>query len=180
MKVVNLYGGPGAGKTATAWGLASELKKRGYNVEYVPEFAKKCVYENRLNILSGDQLYVLAKQHHDILTLSKHTMDFVIVDSPILISATYNNHENLSQDILNLLVKELDSRYENINILIERNLAFEYNPNGRVQKDISAAITVDTDIKKQLKYFNTPYTSVKCSEFVVQDIMRLLLLRSEE
>ena len=41
--VVNLFAGPGAGKTTCAWEIASELKKRGIVTEYVPEYAKELV-----------------------------------------------------------------------------------------------------------------------------------------
>ena len=175
MKVINLYGGPGVGKSTTALLLSGELKKRGLNVEYIPEYAKRCVYENRLDILETDQLYVLAKQHRDLLTLSKHTMDFVIVDSPILLSAAYNKHINLNQDILNILVKELNNKYDNINIFVNRNPTFVYNPNGRTQKDVTEAIERDIDIKNQLEHFNTSFTEIMCSEFIVTDILRKVL-----
>ena len=33
--VVNCYAGPGAGKTTCAWEVASQLKKKGINTEYV-------------------------------------------------------------------------------------------------------------------------------------------------
>ena len=36
--VVNLLAGPGAGKTTCAWAIASELKKRGIETEYVSEY----------------------------------------------------------------------------------------------------------------------------------------------
>ena len=38
--VVNCYAGPGAGKTTCAWEVASQLKKKGINTEYVSEYAK--------------------------------------------------------------------------------------------------------------------------------------------
>lgn len=40
--IVNLFGGPGAGKTTCAWEIAAELKKAGLVVEYVSEVAKDC------------------------------------------------------------------------------------------------------------------------------------------
>ena len=39
--VVNLYGGPGAGKSTAALQLVAELKKRGINADYVSEYAKE-------------------------------------------------------------------------------------------------------------------------------------------
>lgn len=39
-KVINLYGGPGTGKSTTAAMLFAKMKLAGFNCEYVPEFAK--------------------------------------------------------------------------------------------------------------------------------------------
>ena len=43
--VVNLAGGPGAGKSTTMAGLFSHLKIAGYNCEMAPEWIKGKVYE---------------------------------------------------------------------------------------------------------------------------------------
>lgn len=43
--VVNLFGGPGCGKSTTMARLFADLKTRGLNVEMVSEFAKDLVYE---------------------------------------------------------------------------------------------------------------------------------------
>ena len=36
--VINAYGGPCSGKSTTCLHLVAELKKRGYNAEYVSEY----------------------------------------------------------------------------------------------------------------------------------------------
>ena len=51
--VVNAFGGPGAGKTTSCWEIASELKKAGYCVEYVSEYAKELVWEGQMELLDG-------------------------------------------------------------------------------------------------------------------------------
>ena len=45
--IVNLFAGPGAGKTTCAWEIASELKKRNIQAEYVPEYAKELVWDEK-------------------------------------------------------------------------------------------------------------------------------------
>jgi tRNA uridine 5-carbamoylmethylation protein Kti12 len=51
--IVNLYAGPGAGKTTCAWEIASRLKKENVSTEYVSEYAKELVWEGNLELLSG-------------------------------------------------------------------------------------------------------------------------------
>lgn len=58
--VINLWGGPGCGKSTTMARIFSELKVKGYNVEMVSEFAKDLVYEKRDETMK-DELYIFAK-----------------------------------------------------------------------------------------------------------------------
>ena len=55
-KIINLFGGPGCGKSTTASGIFYELKKRGYECELSLEFAKDKVWEDSLRTLD-DQIY---------------------------------------------------------------------------------------------------------------------------
>ena len=59
-KIINLFGGPGCGKSTTASGIFYELKKRGYECELSPEFAKDKVWEDSLRTLD-DQIYIFGK-----------------------------------------------------------------------------------------------------------------------
>lgn len=58
---VNLFGGPGAGKSTTAASLFAEMKKLGKNVELVTEVAKDFVWEERQKTLEI-QPYITVKQ----------------------------------------------------------------------------------------------------------------------
>lgn len=51
--VVNCFAGPSAGKTTCAWEIASELKKKGIEAEYVSEYAKELVWDNNSKLLDG-------------------------------------------------------------------------------------------------------------------------------
>ena len=42
---VNVFGGPGSGKSTMAYAVAAELKARGYTAECVGEVVKDCIYE---------------------------------------------------------------------------------------------------------------------------------------
>ena len=59
MKVINLFAGPGIGKSTTAAGVFWKMKTLGFKVELVTEFAKSLVYASDLKL--NDQLYVFAK-----------------------------------------------------------------------------------------------------------------------
>lgn len=136
--LVNLYGGPGCGKSTGMAYLFSHLKMAGVNCEMVPEFAKELVWEERFKTLS-DQIYVFGKQQKRIKML-EGKVDVVITDSPLLLSLHYG--KDLS-DSFKQLVLETYNQYDCMNFLLRR--VKEYNPNGRMQiedeaKDIDAVL----------------------------------------
>lgn len=88
LKVVNLFGAPGVGKSATRSGLFWLMKIKGLSVEEVTEFAKYLVLAKRMWQLQSDQLYVLAKQHHKMLIL-KGSYEFAVTDSPLMLAGYY-------------------------------------------------------------------------------------------
>src|SRR6266446_4338308 len=88
MKVINLFGGPGTGKSTVASDLFALMKWQNMNVELVTEFAKEVTWEKHHNIFN-DQLYILAQQNRRLERL-KDQVNYVISDSPILMYQAYN------------------------------------------------------------------------------------------
>ena len=80
MIVINFFGGPNSGKSTQAAGLFHKMKIEGYSIEHVNEYAKMCVWENRMEILE-DQLYVMAKQNRRVKRL-KGKVDFCVTPRP--------------------------------------------------------------------------------------------------
>ena len=167
MKVINLFSGPGAGKSTTAAGLFYEMKCLGLNVEYVQEYAKDLVYEKRDNILS-DQIYVFAKQQRRIARLQDHGIEWVITDSPIPLGLVYLKPGVLS-DHFHELVWEVFHKYDNHNFLLSRNV--KYNPVGRNQKLESEAVQFDQAVKQLLNAWNVPFESIVGGEPAVSTIL---------
>ena len=153
MKVVNLFAGPGAGKSTTAAGLFHLMKLEGMSVELVTEYAKEMTWEKRNNILT-DQLYILAKQHRRVLRL-QNEVDYVVTDSPFLVGILYRN-EHYSET-LDRLVIELWNKYENVNFFLERVKA--YVPVGRNQTEDEAR-RIDVATRDLLARLQVQYETV--------------------
>jgi len=133
--VINLYGGPGSGKSTTAAGVFSKLKLLGVNVELVTEYAKDLTWEESFKKL-GNQNIVSANQHHRQWILND--VDVIITDSPIIQGLIYSNkyHDH---------IMELFNEFDNINIFLNRKKA--YQTKGRSQT-LDQAITLDNKIKE--------------------------------
>jgi hypothetical protein len=168
MQVINLFGGPGAGKSTTAAGLFYEMKKMRLEVELVTEYAKDMVWEGRHNILE-DQIYIFAKQQRRISRLRDHRIDWVITDSPIALGLVYLREGSLSNNFRDLVMEVFDS-FENHNFLLQRN--FEYNPIGRNQKDLEAAEIYDQKVAALLDARDIPFKTVVGGEWAVTRILQ--------
>jgi predicted ATP-dependent serine protease len=114
--VINIFGGPGIGKSTLAAQIYTELKKRHINIEYIPEYPKELVYEERLLTLK-DQIYVFAHQHHKIWTAAKHNQ-VVVTDSPIILSTVYNPETSIN---FRALILEMHNKFNSMNIVLKRN-----------------------------------------------------------
>lgn len=60
---VNLYGGPGSGKSTTAAGVVSQLKLLSINAELVTEYAKDLTWEKSQHILVNNPHCVVVEQY---------------------------------------------------------------------------------------------------------------------
>jgi len=157
MIVINLFAGPGVGKSTTRALIFAHCKIAGIKIEETTEYAKDLQYEERFDILA-DQLYVLAKQNRKLERL-KNKVDCVISDSPILLGIAYKPLEYLSTNF-NALAFELFNTYTNINFFLERDTnEANYQTYGRSQT-YNEAVILDNQIKSLLTDNKIPYISI--------------------
>lgn len=149
--VINLFGGPGCGKSTIAAELFAILKKQGYECELVTEYAKDKVWEESYKTLEN-QIYVFAKQLHRMWRL-KDKVQFIITDSPLPLSIIYDRDKN--EDLKNLIITTFNS-FDNINIVINRSTV--YNQNGRYQNE-EQANELDNQIRELLISYFIPFIS---------------------
>lgn len=171
MKIINLWAGPGAGKSTTASGLFFLMKQRGINVELVSEYAKELTWDQRHNVLC-DQLYVTAKQNRRLSRLVNHNLDFVITDSPLLLGIEYSPPNYLNNKF-EVMLFELWDQYDNLNFFLERNKP--YNPIGRNQSEKQAR-QIDENILELLKNSNINFHSIVSDSNAPLKILEILEL----
>lgn len=151
-KIINLIGGPGVGKSTLAAEIFAELKKKGKSAELALEYAKDQVWDENLRILK-DQLYIFGKQNHRIWRLYGK-VDYIITDSPILLSAIYNQYYG---PYFTDMVINVYNEYDNALYLIDRGT--EYQEQGRLQ-NLEQAIQIDNELQTFLDIHEIPYTKV--------------------
>ena len=140
--VINLLGAAGSGKSTLATKVFTTLKMKGYNCEYVSEYAKQIVYEENYKKLNN-QLLIFSNQYYN-LDLLRDKVDIIVTDSPMLLSIFYNKNFNkknpyqIPNKILEDLVLYCHSTFDNLNYFIKRN--HEYKKEGRYQTEEQAKV----------------------------------------
>lgn len=88
---VNLYGGPGAGKSTIAHKLIVIFKENGINAELVPEHIKPQAYKNIPVKTLSEQLALQMKQHESEQVWFDAGIDVLVCESPILLNVFYGH-----------------------------------------------------------------------------------------
>lgn len=141
---INLFGGPASFKSTIAAFLFSELKSRGFSIEYVYEYIKFWTYIPR-KPKSFDSLYCMAKQLHAEDTILRGETKLIVSDSPLFLQCFYAKyHKDKGADGMRQLAIETENIYPSMNIFLNRNEAY-YSEIGRFEnleqaKDIDKAL----------------------------------------
>lgn len=165
--IINIFAGPGAGKSMFCMELLAEMKKIGCNkegfsftCEYVSEAAKEYVWTES-PLMDGSekhQLILLGEQLHKLERLNKN-VDYIITDSPILLNALYNKECNYAFE--EMIVRVMRT-YNTRNYFLKRDLSVPYETAGRLQT-LEEAIETDKKLKRLLKRHNISYQEIDYS-----------------
>ncbi len=180
-KVINIVGGPGAGKSTIASGIFYLLKVHGKEVELVSEYAKELVWEKR-SYTFEDSLYVTAKQFHHLYCV-RDKIDYIVTDRPLILSTFYHEYweKQLYPDSWNQafykLVKETWDLFDNEVYIIRRTVP--YNQNGRNETK-KQALELDEIFRKEMDNYGIPYLFIDGDETAPQKILEDLLKKEEQ
>lgn len=167
--IVNLYGGPGCGKSTTAAYVFAKLKMQGVNAELVTEFAKDKTWEGNTKALLC-QPYVFGKQVYRI-DRCIDDVEVIVTDSPLLLAILYNKDVAIEPHFTNMVFSKY-TEYNNLNFALLRKKA--YNPKGRNQTEDEAkqldCAAFDLLDKHNIKYkFTTG--DITGAEAIVKEVL---------
>lgn len=166
--IVNLFGGPGCGKSTLAAKIFTILKEKNIECEIAYEYVKEKVWDKSYNVMD-DTIYIFAKQHHRIWRLLNQ-VDVIITDAPILNPIIYDIESN--KDLKNLIINQFN-KFNNLNFFINRSTI--YSENGRMQK-LKDAEQIDKDLIKLLTNNNIEFSFVEkenIDEIITKIIQKL-------
>ena len=151
--VINLFGGPGVGKSTLCASVFARLKIIGVDCEMATEYVKDIIWEESYKKLEN-QIYIFGKQHARVNRLLGK-VDVIITDSPLLNSIVYDQSKN---EPLKQLVLHEFKKLTTLNFYIHRRL--KYEENGRVQT-LEQAIDVDNAYLDIITNNNIEYSEIE-------------------
>lgn len=171
LKVINLFGAPGVGKSSTRSGLFWLMKTLHMSVEEVSEYAKYLILTGRQWQLREEQLYLLAKQHHKQLIL-RGQYEYAITDSPLALCAFYAPEDYLPAFFE--LTRQAQDQFDNINFYLTREFSTSpFEAAGRVH-DQAASLAVDVQMRSYLKRCGIPYTEISLDRLAPWKILEII------
>lgn len=168
MKIINVIGSPGLGKSTLAYRLAGKMKASGYNVEYVNEFAKDRVYEQN-SIALDCQPYIFGNQLYKTEILEKK-VDYVIVDSSILLSVIYNKKwpESFNRSVIDIY-KQLNC----VTLYLDGQRNYQYDDRGRIHSE-SESDKINRQIEELLIKENIEYTTIDQYSIKYEELLKII------
>lgn len=128
--VVNLWAGPGTGKSTNAALVFGKLKVAGIEAELVHEYAKDLTWEKRTEVL-GRQTYVMAKQQHHIERVLGQ-VQVIVTDSPLPFGIIYKG-DDFTKGLEEHVIATW-RRWWNLNVFLQRDVDHHpYVESGRNQ-----------------------------------------------
>lgn len=170
LKVINLIGTSGSGKSTCASGLFHQLNQRPLKIEMITEYAKQMVWSKQHPLSFQNQLYITAKQHNKQLHLEQNDIEWCITDSPLILGHLYTPKDYYKG--FAPLLDEIWSSFNNFNFLLKRN-DFAYDPVGRNQTEEESNELHDA-LVSILKERKIPYYEINSSYTAHEEIIEIL------
>lgn len=156
--IINLYGGPGTGKSTSAAYFYYLLKAAGKNVELVREYVKDWAWEGR-KISTYDQIYFLGKQvRRESMLYGK--VDWIVTDSPVMMNLYYAQRyctlslgEGVRAATLSFYRQASEDGHKHLHVFLKRNKP--YLSEGRYQTE-AEALEIDLGIRRVLEDLKVP------------------------
>jgi hypothetical protein len=173
---INLFGGPGVGKSTIAADVFATMKINNYDVELVYEYAKSRVYEQHDSVLF-DQTYLFAKQLRQMHRIDNYGIPFAVCEAPLMMSIAYARERAVPYQTFEPFVKDVSDSFNNINFVLNRSVS--YKSSGRVHGEEEAK-KLDRLVMDVLTEYNEPFYTLTVHEEISREIIEIVEMEMKQ
>ena len=167
MLVVNLFAGPGHGKSTMAAHIFAALKDKGIVAELVGEAAKDATWRGD-NATIGCQPWLFGEQLRRQQVLRSAGVQVAVADSPLLLSSVYGDY---LPTCFHEVIRHFHCEFDNLNIILERIKPYEQRGRNQTESD---AVNLHTRICGFLHRSDLPVATVRANAAGVKFILELI------
>lgn len=174
--IINLYGGPGTGKSVAAADVFVAAKKGGINAELVSEYVKQWAWEGRVPV-NYDQFHFFGEQARREYSLFGK-VELIVTDSPVALCGYFasvfgsvSQARCFRQMVLEYYSMVQDSGVKCHHVFLERVSA--YDPRGRFQTE-QEAFAMDPEQLVYLQNLGFNLATLRASDGSTDSILKLL------
>jgi hypothetical protein len=174
-KVINFVASPSTGKSLMAALIFSELKMRHYKAEYVQEYAKTLVWQDRLDDLANQ--YNVSLEQYRMIKSVNGKVNYICLDSPLLLGLFYNRYHDgnvCNVEKTESMILSKMSEFDNIYIFLERNEEFPYETEGRIHSEEQSKV-IASQLLNLLDDFDMEYKTFLSDKKNVPAILDYIL-----
>lgn len=164
--IINLYGGPGIGKSTLAAKVFAAMKDAGCSVELVSEYIKQWAWEDRIPV-DYDQFYIFGHQ-----TKREHRLfdkvDYIVTDSPVMLVAYYTMlfgtpHQSVLFRSMYLTYLDMCHKKGHIHKHYLLKRYYPYQNEGRFQSE-EEAYKIDEQLERFMREHGLPSIKVSAKD----------------
>lgn len=162
--VINMISGPGSGKSTIAAKLFWTMKEKGFNVEYLQEYAKWLVWKGKFDMLNNQ--HIVSYKYYNQIKAMNGKVDYIVLDSSLLNGLYYNrnNLDNLSNvDKTERLILQYYEEFNNVNFVVHRSPDIKYETAGRLETETQSK-AIDLQLINMLTHFKIGFDDIHIAD----------------
>lgn len=161
---IQIFGGPGVGKSTLAARAFSELKSLQYNVGLVQEYVKEFAVHGDDRPKYWDYVHTFGEQMRREYLLFKQGHEVIVTCSPLLLQCVYaEKHARCCSDELIQLALKFEQDVPNVSFFILRSKDQPYSTDGRWET-FEQAKGMDREIQSFLSWYDVPLILLRYDE----------------
>jgi hypothetical protein len=177
--VINFVGAPGVGKSLFSALLYAELKLRGLQIEYIQEYVKNLIWQERFEEINNQ--FEVSYQQYKMLKAVDGKLDYIVTDGSLLLGLYYNEifpHNVSNVEKTREMIKAKMGEFNSVYIFLEHG-DFPFENEGRIHT-YEESKHISVQLESLIEELELPCLKVKSNIENMSLIIDYILARRQQ